>query len=538
METFGKLFGSALLFFYHCFDRLVIHGYLLGLSRPGNVVFYFRDVLGLSPITPEVLARPTREYQAWVEAYALQHRLPLPWAPKGVRKEDFVRLWLQRMERQNRYGVYCILKSKEQGNTFRSSPSSFPDCRPEDRLLRRRRSCFTHYYFYLRDEALGPMVVQVASYLPFPMTFYLNGHSFIAQQLRPAGVACRQKQNAFLRVSDPAALQAAADRLHAPLLRERLDYWTAQLGPQFPSSVRRAMNLNRFYSLSQVEYCLNFVFRRHFPIHHLFERSCDLGLGRLTADHLSQIFGFRLTRRLKGFLDTSLRQIEHGHHLFRAACKKAWIKAYEKFSTFLRLEVCSNCLPDFGLRKGLDHLEEVRQTLVGVTDRFAAFQAHSLNVHGDFPLFQRLALPVLVGQTKIPGIKIHDTRMIRLMEVLLHAGTLPTGWRSAQIHQAILTTFGLPASAYTLTQLRYDLRKMKAHGLLERCGQSYAYRLTSKGTKVALFFILFHKRVCGPLASSLFQRRPHPQSQPQSRIETAYHRADQAIETVLELLAA
>jgi len=79
---------------------------------------------------------------------------------------------------------------------------------------------------------------------------------------------------------------------------------------------------------------------------------------------------------------------------------------------------------------------------------------------------------------------------------------------------------------------------MKAHGLLERCGQSYAYRLTSKGTKVALFFILFHKRVCGPLASSLFQRRPHPQSQPQSRIETAYHRADQAIETVLELLAA
>jgi hypothetical protein len=124
------------------------------------------------------------------------------------------------------------------------------------------------------------------------------------------------------------------------------------------------------------------------------------------------------------------------------------------------------------------------------------------------------------------------------MEVLLHAGTLPLGWRSAQIHQAILTTFGLSASAYTLTQLRYDLRKMKAHDLLERCGQSYAYRLTSKGTKVALLFILFHKRVCGPLASSLFQRRPDPQAQPPSKIEAAYHRADQAIENVLQLLAA
>jgi hypothetical protein len=538
METFAKLFGSVLVFFYHCFDRIVIHGYLLGLSRPGNVVFYFRDVLGLSPITPEVLARPTREYQAWVEAYARQHRLPFEWAPKGVRKEDFVRPWLQRMERQKRYGVYYILKSKERGNTFRSCLSSFSDSCPQDRLLRRRQSCFTHYYFYLRDETLGPMVVQVASYLPFPMTFYLNGHSFIAQQLRRAGVAFRQQQNAFLRVSNPGALKSAADGLTAPLLRQRLQHWTAQLGPQFPPSVRRAMNLNRFYSLTQVEYCLNFIFRRHFPIHHLFERSCDLGLGRLTAHHLSQIFGFRLTHRLKGFLDSSLRQLEHGHHVFRAACKKAWIKSYEKFSTFLRLEVCSNCLPDFGLRKGLDHLPEVRLTLANLTDRFAAFEASCLNVHGDFPLFQRLALPVLVGQTRIPGIKIHDTRVIRLMEVLLHAGTLPLGWRSAQIHQAVLTTFGLSASAYTLTQLRYDLRKMKAHGLVQRCGQSYAYCLTSKGAKVALLFILFHKRVCGPLAFSLFQRRPDPQARPHSRIEAAYHRADQAIEKVLDLLAA
>jgi hypothetical protein len=42
----------------------------------------------------------------------------------------------------------------------------------------------------------------------------------------------------------------------------------------------------------------------------------------------------------------------------------------------------------------------------------------------DFPLFQRLALPATLGQTKLPGIKIHDTNMIRLMEVLLHASAL------------------------------------------------------------------------------------------------------------------
>ena len=76
-------------------------------------------------------------------------------------------------------------------------------------------------------------------------------------------------------------------------------------------------------------------------------------------------------------------------------------------------------------------------------------------------LFQKIALPVASGKTKIAGIKIHDTRMMRLMEVLLHGGTQLNGWRSANIHQAILTSFGLPADRYTLTQLRYDVRKMK-----------------------------------------------------------------------------
>jgi hypothetical protein len=46
------------------------------------------------------------------------------------------------------------------------------------------------------------------------------------------------------------------------------------------------------YCFQQVEYCRDFVFRRNFPIHKLFERSCDLGLLRLTADKISEVFGF------------------------------------------------------------------------------------------------------------------------------------------------------------------------------------------------------------------------------------------------------
>ena len=90
----------------------------------------------------------------------------------------------------------------------------------------------------------------------------------------------------------------------------------------------------------------------------------------------------------------------------------------------------------------------------------------------------------------------------------------------------------------TQTQLRYDLRKLRAHALLERDGKRYAYRLTQKGNKAALLFVLFHKRVCGPLASSLFNRPPQPAYAPSTKLETAYRRADQSIERVLQILAA
>lgn len=89
-----------------------------------------------------------------------------------------------------------------------------------------------------------------------------------------------------------------------------------------------------------------------------------------------------------------------------------------------------------------------------ITDRLAGFQARCLNVHADFPLLQGLALPITVRTAKCPGIRIHDTRMIRLMETLLHGGTTVGGWRARDIHDAVLTAFGITTDRYGLNQLR------------------------------------------------------------------------------------
>src|SRR5580692_7491815 len=102
---------GALQFLFHegvavepvrCMEREKT-GYLSGLSRPEQVVYFFHDVLGLPVVDKEVLRQRTNDYQNWVQAYACNHNIPIQWAEKGVRKEDYVLPALHRMEKTNAY---------------------------------------------------------------------------------------------------------------------------------------------------------------------------------------------------------------------------------------------------------------------------------------------------------------------------------------------------------------------------------------------------------------------------------------------------
>jgi hypothetical protein len=106
MDLFMQLFGRFVAFAYHCFDRIVIQGYLPLLTREEHIVHFFRDVHGIYPITKEALRARTTEYQQWVEAFARNHRIPIEWAnnkalkTKGLTREAYVRPYGRRMEQR------------------------------------------------------------------------------------------------------------------------------------------------------------------------------------------------------------------------------------------------------------------------------------------------------------------------------------------------------------------------------------------------------------------------------------------------------
>jgi len=72
-----------------------------------------------------------------------------------------VRPCLRHLERAVRYEVYFILQGNEPGWTYRPGrlPVSQPDASKHP-LLHKHRSRYRFYYFYLRDEVLGPLVLR------------------------------------------------------------------------------------------------------------------------------------------------------------------------------------------------------------------------------------------------------------------------------------------------------------------------------------------------------------------------------------------
>ena len=70
------------------------------------------------------------------------------------------------------------------------------------------------------------------------------------------------------------------------------------MGPKFSRAERNQINLSRFYAIGQIKMfpqpSSSSATSRSIEF---FERSCEIGLWRLTANRISQLFGVRLRHK-------------------------------------------------------------------------------------------------------------------------------------------------------------------------------------------------------------------------------------------------
>ena len=172
----------------------------------------------------------------------------------------------------------------------------------------------------------------------------------------------------------------------------------------------------------------------------------------------------------------------------------------------------------------------LREKLAATNERCLALQAELLASTVDTGQLAALAQPTVVAQRRIPGVKLHDDRVIRVLETLLHPAAFAADWTTRELHTRILARHHLADSDYRLSQLRYDLGKLRAKRLVERVDKSRRYRLTPLGLKLGVLLVKLRMRLLGPLATlvtTASTRRPPLHHNP---VDAAFQDVDTALD--------
>ena len=530
MAKFYKLFINKLAFCYDCFDRIVINGYIMYFHQCTNLSYYFKVILGHKFVNKKLLFSVTTSYKNKIEQLSSKLGLSCEYIDNHKRKDEFVKKYREVYERKNKFGVYYILKTRENESTYRVARPNLKDCDKEN-YLSKTRKLYTQYYFYIHDKILGSFCIRLASYLPFKVTAYLNGHSYIERYIKNKFGKKRiykKRENAFLNIRDTNLLFEAKENFTPELIKDRLDYWIKKVGPELEKQP-----LCYSYFIDQIEYARNFVFKSHYFIRELFNRSCELSMQLISTDHIKQMFQSKVK---DDQIRKSVKLLDEGYYVFKAWFKRCSIKQYRKFSNFLRFELTCNNLPDMKLKKGLDNLPVFEKKAEEVLDRYSETESLMLNCHADIDYFTKHSRPVMQGRTKIPALHVYQERINRLLEVFLHDNRAIGEWKSMAIRNRIIKEYELEEGSYSCNQVIYDIRKLRAHGIVEKLKRRNSYRLTSYGVKVALAFTLMRKRLYGSLHYSLFHNQPDHEMLTESKLEQLYRRLDTDLNNIQNYL--
>jgi hypothetical protein len=477
-------------FHYSCFDRILLNVCVQLLQIPVNVVCFFRDQRQQA-VDRNTFRAVSRQYHDWVTRYAQEQHIPL------VRPEDFTddrrENWTEGFfqQRQGQPGIGVILKSRE---SARIAVAEGQHGKPHIDLTNR---FVEQYYFYLDDPQFGRAFFRICPYFPHNSRLCINGHEWLARQLTQEGIPYQKCGNAFLECAAPARLQELADQFSHEHIIPFAHRWLAQLVPTFTAAELRRQGYGFRLFVSQAEYCHNTIFHERAALDRLHERLLDHNRTIGRPDRLAYIFGRRFTEKTVAGIQTKITDYAECNPVIRSEFKSTSIKQYVRDHCLLRDEATTNYTPNLGVNKGVENLPQLRQVLQRSTERYQEVQQDVLETFVDRGQLQALQeATVSPAGRRTPGLKLTDRRLLAVMGALVGfrflagVGTFRT---KDLLPEVVPLLTGMPAM-YGLGQLRYDLGKLLAKGLVLKVAGTQTYQLTPTGFRLCLLYLkLFHK---------------------------------------------
>jgi len=503
MNAFVEHHKNSIQFGYRCFDRMLLNGWIQPFQQPERVLGFFNSYRQGKRVTRRCLTEIADQFQYWLKNRTEKWGVPLLDAPEGdddeSRRNKFVEQYFQDAKPNQ---VVAILKAREPARIL----VAIGDKDNDSPHLEYKQRWVNQYNFYVNDPHWGRMFVRMCPYFPFSARVCLNQHHWLAIRMREEGIDFQPCTNAFLKCSHPLRLQELADSLTARDLLKCGQKWLAAFTPFITDQERKQAGCQHRLFFSQVEYCDNLIFHRRAAVDEVTQRLLDLNRNIGQPNKITTIFGRKVTKEYKGKLQSVIEDLDLPNPVIRSHYGHGFAKQYVRDDRLLRTEPATNSVYDYGVKKDVENLLQLRTRMSEIIDNYHHVQQDVLETFIDRGQLRKLAEPtILPGGRRIPGLKLDHPRQLAVMHSLVRFSNIAAGGKftTADLYNPALEALGLTKSQYSLASFRYDLSKLRAKGLLEKVPRSRRYRLVGKGYSICVAFLKLFEKIYAPLTAGL-----------------------------------
>jgi len=483
MIPFTERHADKIAFILSCYDRIVLTGSLPDIGHAHAMTGFIKR-LGLPVFDyPQWANQFREELREHAEAVARDHGLEIEFIKKkNFRKEDRIREIIA--QRGEHPGLVHIFSAMEPCKAFKP----WHDKKTGKNYLKPDPGKCLHYYFYFILPDLGLCYLRVPTWAPFRLQFYCNGHQELARKLDKKGLGYTLLDNAFVHMNNPEAAQKLADTIRPDRLHHRLDQAVQAYCP-----IVRHFSSGYHWSIMQIEYATDVVFRRQEDLQPIYEELVRTAIHSVKPDQVATFLGRKLTQGFEDELGNDFHTRIQGTRIKHFMADAA-IKMYDKHGLVLRIETTTNDVSFFHhyrkvvhrdgteshkfapFKKTIYSLPELARVLGDANRRYLEFLSAIDDPTNSIKDLDKVSRPVQADDRTYRGFNLFHGDDLDVFRTIVRGEFTISGFRNVDLQRHLRDT-----NPGKISRL---IRRLRKHGLIKKVQHGYKYYLTALGKRI------------------------------------------------------
>ena len=524
---------------YDCVDRLVLNAYYrIGYSA-GGFRSWFTNLKGSDQgLNNTVLMRMAGRFSKRVRAFCKKEDIPLIYFKAGERKHEAAEKLLPLDK--NFTGIFAVFVSKAPAVVW--DVKEFGD--EKIRLVKKTPlSYVNHYSFHIVAPHWGHITIKMSGHAPFGAQIILNGHEYVERIAQIKRLSITKQGNCFTNFSNGEALSRIADtlRIQKGQLERVCNRWIYKcLWFGLDKAQQQKSGFKYQYSIYQVEYSRNLLFKRGTQLDQMYQNLITLSRERLDIKRLTTIMGRKNRphnrKQKRPGVEIRIEKPDYNLTIFKIHFGKITLKLYDNGERVLRAEVVVHNAKELKCKRSVSNFEDIVSKLNMIMAHFMDNLCYSHVCLFNDGSFEELTHPSRKGKQRLAGVDINKKRTISVMESVMALAVKPNGYTAKDITMIVKERLDKKqAEDYTPAKAAYDIRKLRAKGLVVKIENSRKYSTTKKGMETIIAVLALTQKTIPTVLSAINKDTIPVNPEQSNNIEQIYINITKQIKQIHQL---